>query len=285
MNELVGSRSKNFSAWNINVNHGQWLYPDPDSHVPDVWSNCGEGKKWYGWNGSPGNEIEKTGSISTILPVSGKVRLSFGNCWNSGDVSVYLNGVLKSSAIPNSHHKSTFWFEAGDELKICDEGHNSIIQFDFIELSNCFLTTTTTTTTTTTITPKTTTTTTNPPKTTTTITILTATTSTTSTTSTMIPTICKEPGECANSIFLGSVPANYSVNCMNKCWSHNSCNFGSFSPYQHDCLLFETCTRLETDLCPNCVTSATECSHCEFPGLCLVSISNLILVPIRFYVK
>ena len=159
MNELVGSRSKNFSAWNINVNHGQWLYPDPDSHVPDVWSNCGEGKKWYGWNGSPGNEIEKTGSISTILPVSGKVRLSFGNCWNSGDVSVYLNGVLKSSAIPNSHHKSTFWFEAGDELKLCDEGHNSIIQFDFIELSNCSLTPPTTTTATTSITLRTTTTT------------------------------------------------------------------------------------------------------------------------------
>ena len=137
LNELVGSTTKNFSAWHINVSHGQWLHPDPDPSVPDVMSSCGGGKMWYGWDGSPGNKFEKIGSISTILPISGKVRLAFGNCWNSGTVSVYLNGVLKSSAIPNSHHKSTFWFEAGDELKLCDEGHNSIIQLDFIELSNC----------------------------------------------------------------------------------------------------------------------------------------------------
>jgi hypothetical protein len=80
LNELVGSRTKNISAWDINVSHGQWSYPDPDPSVPDVWSSCGGGNKWYGWNGSPGNEDEKNGSISTILPVSGKVRLGFGNC-------------------------------------------------------------------------------------------------------------------------------------------------------------------------------------------------------------
>ena len=134
MNELVGSTTKNISAWNIDVSHGQWLHPDPNPDVPDdeIWSSCGQGKKWYGWELN-----EKIGSISTIFPVSGKVKISFGNCWNSGDVAVYLNGVLKSSAIPNSHHKSTFLFEAGDELVIQDEGPNSIIQIENIELTQC----------------------------------------------------------------------------------------------------------------------------------------------------
>ena len=138
MNELVGSRTKNLSAWDINVSHGQWLYPDPDTYVPnEIWSSCGGGNKWYGWSGSPGNEVENIGSISTILPVSGKIRLGFGNCWNSGNVILSLNGVLKSSARNNSQHISTFKFEAGDKLLLSDEGHNSIIQFNFINLTNC----------------------------------------------------------------------------------------------------------------------------------------------------
>ena len=147
LNELVGSRTKNLSAWDINVSHGQWLYPDPDPSVPDVWSSCGGGNKWYGWNGSPGNEDEKIGSISTILPASGRLRLRYGNCWNSGKVTVYLNGVFKNSAPPNSYRTSIFNFQAGDELMLRDEGHNSIIEFDFIELSNCSPTPPTTTTT------------------------------------------------------------------------------------------------------------------------------------------
>ena len=134
LNELVGSTTKNISAWSINVSHGQWLYPDPD--VPesdDVRSSCGGGKKWYGW------ELEeKVGSISTILPVSGRIKLKFGNCWNSGTVIVYLNEKLKSTATHNTYdHTSIFWFKAGDELMLRDEGHNSIIQFDSIKLSNC----------------------------------------------------------------------------------------------------------------------------------------------------
>ena len=134
LNELVGSTTKNISAWNINVSHGQWLFPDPD--VPesnDVRRRCGGGKKWYGWELK-----EKTGSISTILPRSGKLKIGFGNCWNSGTVTLYLNGIIKSSSIPNSHHKSTFKFKAGDELTLSDEGHNSIILFNFIELLNCY---------------------------------------------------------------------------------------------------------------------------------------------------
>ena len=138
MNELVGSRTKNISAWDINVSHGQWLYPDPDPSVPDVLSSCGGGTKWYGWAGIPGNEVEKIGSISTVLPASGRLRLRYGNCWNSGKVTVYLNGVFKNSAPPNSDRTTIFYFQAGDELRISDEGPNSIILFNSIELLNCY---------------------------------------------------------------------------------------------------------------------------------------------------
>ena len=132
LNELVGSRTKNNSVWDINVSHGQWLYPDPEPGVPDAWSSCGEGNKWYGWELN-----DKIGCISTIFPVSGRAKISFGNCWSSGTVMVYLNEKLKSTAPPNSYHKSTFNFKTGDELKLCDEGQNSIIEFDFIELLHC----------------------------------------------------------------------------------------------------------------------------------------------------
>ena len=86
--------------------------------------------------------------------------------------------------------------------------------------------------------------------------------------------ICKEPGECVDSNFLGSVPANDSVDCMEKCKNFDSCVFGSFTPDYNPnlCLLFKTCTILETDSCPNCQTSEISCSECDVPGLCLVSI-------------
>ena len=83
--------------------------------------------------------------------------------------------------------------------------------------------------------------------------------------------ICEEPGECIDSIFLGYVSANDSVDCVRKCKIYDECNFGTFTP-DNSCLLFQTCTRLETDLCPNCITSSIECAQCDIPGLCLVNI-------------
>ena len=82
--------------------------------------------------------------------------------------------------------------------------------------------------------------------------------------------ICEEPGECVDSIFLGHLPAKDSVDCMKKCQMYNNCNFGTFTS-DYNCLLFQTCTRLETMLCPNCLTSSTGCAQCDISGLCLVS--------------
>ena len=96
---------------------------------------------------------------------------------------------------------------------------------------------------------------------------------TTSTTSATKTTICKEQGECTNSIFLGSVPVSWdSSDCLKKCQSYDGCTHGTFRPDSNNlCLLFQTCTRLETTLCPNCLTTSTECAQCDIPGSCLVS--------------
>ena len=85
--------------------------------------------------------------------------------------------------------------------------------------------------------------------------------------------LCEEPGECVDSIFLGSVPANDSADCLMKCRNSDGCHFGSFTPdyIPNLCLLFKTCTSLDTESCPNCETSEISCSQCDIPGLCLVS--------------
>ena len=75
--------------------------------------------------------------------------------------------------------------------------------------------------------------------------------------------VCYEdPGECVDSIYLGSVPAIDSGDCVKKCQSYNGCMYGTFRPDDSNlnmCLLFQTCTRLETGLCPNCLTSHYFC--------------------------
>ena len=90
--------------------------------------------------------------------------------------------------------------------------------------------------------------------------------------------LCEEPGECVDSIFLGSVPANDSADCLMKCRNSDGCHFGSFTPNYNLCFLFNTCTSLDTVSCPNCETSEISCSQCDVPGLCLVSI-KLAKVP------
>ena len=86
--------------------------------------------------------------------------------------------------------------------------------------------------------------------------------------------ICDAPGECTDSIYITNEPAIDSFDCWKKCRSHQRCYFGTFRPEKTECLLFETCTKLDTTSCPNCRTSSIECVQCDFPGLCFVSMST-----------
>ena len=86
--------------------------------------------------------------------------------------------------------------------------------------------------------------------------------------------ICDAPGECVESIYLTNEPAIDSFDCWKKCRSHQGCNYGTFNPDLTRCSLYQTCTKLDTSSCPNCLTSAIECAQCDFPGLCAVSMSR-----------
>ena len=95
-----------------------------------------------------------------------------------------------------------------------------------------------------------------------------------------------EPGGCANSVFLEFTTAVDSFNCLSKCISYidemgTKCYFSTFISYPPDiyvhqskkCLLFQTCTKLETSSCMNCLTSTyADAAQCDKPGVCVVSI-------------
>ena len=86
--------------------------------------------------------------------------------------------------------------------------------------------------------------------------------------------ICAELGQCSDSIFLATVQASDSMDCLNQCKSDDRCNYGTFKPTGLlTCTFFTNCTIIKTDniLCPDCLTSSEMCSTCFVTGLCSVS--------------
>ena len=94
--------------------------------------------------------------------------------------------------------------------------------------------------------------------------------------------ICDLPGECVESIYLTNEPAVDSFDCWKKCRSHQGCNFGTFEPDKTECSFFQTCNKLDTNSCQNCLTSSIECVQCDFSGLCFVSMSSQFLTLLSF---
>ena len=85
--------------------------------------------KWFGWSG--GSQV---GTLSSTLAGSGGVTIDFGNCWTAGVVKVYLNDVEKGEAhVGTKSNVITFSYADGDELKIKDEGQNSVISSNSIK--------------------------------------------------------------------------------------------------------------------------------------------------------
>ena len=75
--------------------------------------------------------INRNSQSSTTLNGNGEGILDFGNCWTQGIVKVFLNGNEVGYADKNTPSKTiTFEYTDGAELKICDEGANSVIQFN-----------------------------------------------------------------------------------------------------------------------------------------------------------
>ena len=98
-----------------------------------IYTKCGNGQAWFGWKSGNG-----VGSISTTLTAaSGRGQLSFGNCWDNGNVKVYLDGNEISAAGPNTQKVVEFDFQAGAILMLRDEGQNSVIQFTKFAILKC----------------------------------------------------------------------------------------------------------------------------------------------------
>ena len=82
-----------------------------------------------------------------------------------------------------------------------------------------------------------------------------------------------------------SVPAVDSSDCLSKCISYFDqtqikCYYVTFITFPPDpeqthpsiCLLFQTCTKLETTSCQTCLSSSyAGAIKCDTPGICVVS--------------
>ena len=125
VNNLLESTTTNaVSHWTIDCNNGVWTVP---------WKNC---QNWYGWIGYP-EASGNVGSISTTLSGSGRARLDFGNCHDTGTVKAFLDGQEIGSAdalMPNKVVE--FNFIPGSKLSISEHGE-TIIQFNSLEIIDC----------------------------------------------------------------------------------------------------------------------------------------------------
>ena len=125
VNNLLESTTTNtVSGWTIDCNNGVWT---------KAWKNC---QNWYGWIGYP-EESGNVGSISTTLSGSGRARLDFGNCHDTGTVKAFLDGQEIGSADALIPHKVVeFNFNPGSVLRM-SEYDIAVIQFNSLEIIDC----------------------------------------------------------------------------------------------------------------------------------------------------
>ena len=99
----------------------------PTENYVSVGKHC-FGAKWYGWSAH-----SKVGTLSALLQGSGAVTLNFENCWSDGNVNVYLDGKLKSTAAAGRKRKVvTFSFTPGSILSLKDEHGNAVVMLNSI---------------------------------------------------------------------------------------------------------------------------------------------------------
>ena len=47
--------------------------------------------------------------------------------------------------------------------------------------------------------------------------------------------------------------------CQDACTNLSGCNYYSYKPTTDECLMFDTCPTLNTDMCPECVSGNPGC--------------------------
>jgi len=104
------------AGWSFDMDHA-------DGNKDNVLPHCGDGDHWFGWSGG-----DTVGTLaSPPLEGSGTATIEFGNCWNNGNVKLYLNDELIDTAATDGSktdrtQSKTFSFQAGDVVKLTDEG-------------------------------------------------------------------------------------------------------------------------------------------------------------------
>ena len=94
--------------------------------------------KWYGWNT---HFVDFVGlhfveSLTAVLNGTGEVAIEFGNCWNEGNVNVYLNSKLIATAPEGTPSvNKSFSFTPGSVLAIADEEGNAVMALNSITFS------------------------------------------------------------------------------------------------------------------------------------------------------
>ena len=90
---------------------------------------CGGGANaWYG--NKPGRKV---GFLQANFQGTGKAKLSYGNCYHSGAVIVYLNNQEISRASPKSNEVISFNYEKNDVVRITET--IGVIKLDALELT------------------------------------------------------------------------------------------------------------------------------------------------------
>lgn len=77
----------------------------------------------------------KTGNISTTLRGDGKGNLTFGNCFDSGTVKLYVGGKLEDTVEANTGNRTVqFDYSDGDNLELSVEGGGVLKMSNFVIL-------------------------------------------------------------------------------------------------------------------------------------------------------
>ena len=96
-----------------------------------VGEKCKNKAKWYGWSS---HALVRT--LSTVLNGSGEATLDFGNCWNDGNVKVYMDSKLIATASEGTLSViKSFSFAPGSLLEIKDEDGNAVMMLNSITFS------------------------------------------------------------------------------------------------------------------------------------------------------
>ena len=122
VNRLANSVTNKLPEWVFDLEIGSWNF---GGNI----GSCGD-SSWWGFR--EGNAI---GSISIMLYGKGYASLTFGNCWKTGEVKLFLNDSVITSVGPNSIQTVEFYFEHS-QFKL-EEHHTGIIRFDHFEIPAC----------------------------------------------------------------------------------------------------------------------------------------------------